>query len=100
MSWSVPDLMSIRLEFVAEALGRRHPFAGLCTLYGISEKTGYKWVARFRAGGPAGLSDSLCMSGDYCAAGTRSPNCRVMCCMAMVQSLGAPRRRAALRSAR
>ena len=58
MSWSVPDLMSIRLEFVAEALGRRRPFAGLCTLYGISEKTGYKWVARFRAGGPAALADA------------------------------------------
>ena len=58
MSWSVPDLMSIRLEFVAEALGRRRPFAGLCTLYGISEKTGYKWLARFRAGGPAALADA------------------------------------------
>lgn len=57
MPWSVPDLMSIRLEFVAEALGRRQPFAVLCARYSISEKTGYKWMGRFRAGGPAALGD-------------------------------------------
>ena len=58
MPWSPADLMSIRLEFVAEALGRRRAFATLCTQYGISEKTGYKWLARFRAAGPAGLADA------------------------------------------
>jgi transposase InsO family protein len=50
--------MSIRLEFVAEVLARRRPVAALCAQYGISEKTGYKWVARFRAHGPAGLTDA------------------------------------------
>src|SRR5688500_11191153 len=49
--------MSIRLEFVAEALGRRRPFVSLCEQYGISENTGYKWVARFRKHGPAGAAD-------------------------------------------
>ena len=49
--------MSIRLEFVAEVLGRRRAFAALCTQYDISEKTGYKWLARFREAGPAGLAD-------------------------------------------
>lgn len=58
MSWSVPDLMSIRLEFVAEALGRRQSVAALCARYGVSEKTGYKWLARFRAGGPPALADA------------------------------------------
>ena len=52
MPWSVTDVMSIRLEFVAEALGRRRSFASLCEQYGISEKTGYKWLARFRQHGP------------------------------------------------
>jgi transposase-like protein len=56
--WSVPNVMSIRLEFVAEALGRRRRFTALCEQYGISEKTGYKWLARFRAHGPAGLADA------------------------------------------
>ncbi|MDE0538730.1 MAG: helix-turn-helix domain-containing protein [Rhodospirillales bacterium] len=29
----------------------------LCAAYGISRKTGYKWLARYRAHGPAGLED-------------------------------------------
>jgi len=57
MPWSQPDLMSIRLEFVAEALARRQSFTALCAQYGLSEKTGYKWLARFRAHGPAGVQD-------------------------------------------
>ena len=57
MPWSVTNVMSIRLEFVAEALGRRGRFTALCEQYGISEKTGYKWLARFRAKGPGGLVD-------------------------------------------
>jgi len=56
--WSVPNVMSIRLEFVAEAFGRRRSFNALCKQYGISEKTGYKWLARFRAFGPAALADA------------------------------------------
>jgi transposase InsO family protein len=58
MPWSVPDLMSIRLEFVAEVLARRRSLVVLCAHYGISEKTGYKWLARFKAGGPAALQDA------------------------------------------
>lgn len=57
MPWSVPDLMSIRLEFVAEAFAQRRPFAAVCAQYAISEKTGYKWLARFRRDGPPGLED-------------------------------------------
>lgn len=58
MPWSIPDLMSIRLEFVAEVFARRQSLAALCVVYGISEKTGYKWLARFKAGGPAALADA------------------------------------------
>lgn len=58
MPWRIADPMSIRLEFVAEAFARRRSIAVLCAQYGISEKTGYKWLARFRAHGPAGLADA------------------------------------------
>lgn len=58
MPWSVTNVMSMRLEFVAEALGRRGRFRSLCDQYGISEKTGYKWLARFRAQGPGGMADA------------------------------------------
>lgn len=58
MPWSVPGLMSIRLEFVAEVFAHRQSVSRLCAQYGISEKTGYKWLARFKAGGPAALADA------------------------------------------
>jgi transposase InsO family protein len=50
--------MTIRLEFVAEALLRRRSITALCVQYGISEKTGYKWLSRFRIEGPKGLADA------------------------------------------
>ena len=58
MPWRTTNVMSIRLEFVAEAFGRRRTFNALCKQYGISEKTGYKWLARFRTFGPEGLADA------------------------------------------
>lgn len=57
MPWSTSSPMSLRLEFVLDALQARTTFAALCASYGISEKTGYKWRARFLAGGPAALTD-------------------------------------------
>jgi len=57
VSWRSSSPMSLRLEFVAEALSARSSFRALCARYGISEKTGYKWRARFLAEGPAGLVD-------------------------------------------
>ncbi|MFN8669101.1 MAG: IS481 family transposase [Gemmatimonadaceae bacterium] len=49
--------MSIRLEFVAEALRGKRPIVAVCAAYGISEKTGQKWLARFRALGLPGLAE-------------------------------------------
>lgn len=49
--------MDQRLAFVREHARGHWPMAVLCAQYGISEKTGYKWAARFAAGGPAALTD-------------------------------------------
>jgi transposase InsO family protein len=49
--------MTIREEFVEQAMGGRHPVAALCNAYGISEKTGHKWLNRFKEEGRPGLSD-------------------------------------------
>jgi len=48
--------MSQRAEFVMKAL-RADNFRALCAEYGISAKTGYKWLERFKQHGLAGLSD-------------------------------------------
>lgn len=49
--------MSLRLEFVRWVQRRRCPVSEVCRAFGISEKTGYKWLARFSAEGPDGLDD-------------------------------------------
>lgn len=57
MPWRTPDLVTIREEFVVQAMSGRHPVAALCNAYGISEKTGHKWINRFKEEGRPGLSD-------------------------------------------
>jgi hypothetical protein len=42
-------------EFVELAEKRQEPFSALCARFGVSRKTGYKWINRFRAQGVAGL---------------------------------------------
>jgi transposase InsO family protein len=49
--------MSLREEFVAKALEEETNMSALCRAYGISRKTGYKWLKRYRAEGRAGLRD-------------------------------------------
>jgi putative transposase len=55
--WRTTDLVKIRDEFVQQALSGRYPVTVLCNAYGISEKTGHKWLNRFREEGRPGLSD-------------------------------------------
>lgn len=57
MPWSTTSLMTSRQEFVRWVHRRRYPVAEVCRGFGISEKTGYKWLARFAREGPAGLLD-------------------------------------------
>lgn len=46
MPWRESTCMSQRLEFIAEAGRRELSFSALCRKYGISRKTGYKYLAR------------------------------------------------------
>jgi putative transposase len=55
--WSQISPMSQREEFIQLYLQRRHTVRELCDTFGVSEKTGYKWLRRFLAGGSAGLAD-------------------------------------------
>lgn len=57
MPWIKQDLMSLRGEFVHLVDTERLPLATLCQRFGISRKTGYKWLARYRDEGRAGLAD-------------------------------------------
>ncbi len=49
--------MSERLEFIKACLNRSEPIASVCDRFGISEKTGHKFLERFRTAGVDGLAD-------------------------------------------
>ena len=57
MPWNDVTRMDLRREFVTLAEQGTVPFAHLCHRFGISRKTGYKWLARAAAAGEAGLVD-------------------------------------------
>jgi transposase InsO family protein len=57
MPWKVWTAMSLRQEFVQFAGRPDTNVAELCRRYGISRKTGYKWLGRAQAGGAAALAD-------------------------------------------
>ena len=57
MPWKETCRMDEKLSFVAECLRGDLPMVALCAAYGISRKTGYKWLGRYRALGPEGLVD-------------------------------------------
>jgi transposase InsO family protein len=47
--------MEQRVQFIREWLTHKHAVSELCARYGISRKTGYKWIERYVADGPDGL---------------------------------------------
>lgn len=57
MPWQESSPMSERLAFVQACLDRSEAIVRICDRFGISEKTGYKLLKRFRDEGLEGLSD-------------------------------------------
>jgi transposase InsO family protein len=57
MPWNEVSTVSLRSEFVRLAQHDDANISQLCERFRISRKTGYKWLARFRAHGDAGLRD-------------------------------------------
>ena len=57
MPWKETTVVSIREEFVLKALEPRTNLAALCREFGVSRKTGYKWLERYKSGGVLALRD-------------------------------------------
>jgi len=57
MPWKGETLESIRYNFILATQNDRVTFSDLCKAYGISRKTGYKWLLRFSEGGREALTD-------------------------------------------
>lgn len=49
--------MEERQRFISRVLESQESFSAICESFGISRKTGYKWIQRFQAGGYSGLHD-------------------------------------------
>lgn len=57
MPWKTVSLLKVRQRLVEAVLARRQTLQNLCRRFGVSRKTAYKWLARFRRRGLPGLRD-------------------------------------------
>lgn len=57
MPWRESSPMTERVDFIRACSDRRQQIVEICKQFGISEKTGQKWLKRFREGGLAALED-------------------------------------------
>jgi len=57
MPWKIESERQQRGRFIQEWLRRKMALVELCRRSRISRKTGYKWIARFKAEGPRGLAN-------------------------------------------
>ena len=57
MAWKDVSVMSQREEFVVLASADGANVSELCRRFGVSRKTGYKWLSRYTADSTAGLAD-------------------------------------------
>jgi len=57
MPWKETRPMDERVRFIADVLSCSYTMTELCEVYGISRKTGYKWLARYDEQGVNGLQE-------------------------------------------
>ena len=57
MPWEETNGMKERLKFIASYLEAGEPFSCVCERFGVSRKTGYKWVEHYESDGMAGLEE-------------------------------------------
>ena len=57
MPWRDASPMDQRTQFIGEHLRGGRTITELCDDYGVSRKTGYKWIERYLRQGAAGLEE-------------------------------------------
>ncbi len=57
MPWQERTFMSLKCEFIVLHEAQARSFSALCLKFGISRKTGYKWLRRYESEGRNGLID-------------------------------------------
>ena len=52
MAWKEQSVVDARIQFIEEFRGEVEPsLAWVCRKYGVSRRTGYKWLRRYQEGG-------------------------------------------------
>ena len=54
MGWTETCAVDERMRFVMAVENREEAFAAVCRRFGISRKTGYKWLGRYEEAGVEG----------------------------------------------
>jgi putative transposase len=57
MPWTERGVFESRLSFINEWRSQAEPMNALCARHGISRRTGYKWIDRYKLDGLSGLFD-------------------------------------------
>jgi len=57
MPWRRTGPMDERVQFISDYLKAKYDVSALCDAYGISRKTGYKWIERYKESGVDGLKE-------------------------------------------
>ncbi len=57
MPWRRTEPMDERVHFISDYLKAKYEVSALCESYGISRKTGYKWIKRYKEHGVDGLKE-------------------------------------------
>jgi len=57
MPWRETCPMEQREKFINDWMADEWSMTAICEAYGVSRKTGYKWLMRFRKGGTTNLAD-------------------------------------------
>jgi putative transposase len=60
MPWQESCTMDQRVRFIGDYTSGSWTMTELCETYGVSRKTGYKWLERYRTAGAAGLMERSC----------------------------------------
>src|SRR5262249_54875245 len=57
MPWKETHVVDQRMQLIVARLADGWAMSEVCAAAGVSRKTGYKWLARYEAGGPEALRD-------------------------------------------
>lgn len=73
MPWGAICAVDSKLQFIAEFLKQEESVAELCRMFGITRKTGYKLINRYKAAGLDGIHELSRRSTRRTRSATTSP---------------------------